>query len=61
MVGHLTPDQVTDKVRSYLDHPERLAAMKKELREIRGEAGAAQKLVTIVEDLLVEDLLKEST
>ena len=38
-----------------------LEAMKKELRQIRGEPGAAQKLVTIVEDLLVEDLLKEST
>ncbi|MCY7407862.1 MAG: lipid-A-disaccharide synthase [Alkalinema sp. CAN_BIN05] len=52
MVGHLTADQVTEKVRSYLDHPERLEAMKKELRQIRGEPGAAQKLVTIVEDLL---------
>jgi lipid-A-disaccharide synthase len=52
MIGHLTADQVTEKVRSYLDHPERLEAMKKELRQIRGEPGAAQKLVTIVEDLL---------
>lgn len=53
MVGHLTADQVTEKVRSYLDHPERLEAMKKELRQIRGEPGAAQRLVTIVEDLLM--------
>ena len=54
MVGHLTADQVTEKVRSYLDHPDRLEAMKKELRQIRGEPGAAQKLVKIVEDLLNE-------
>lgn len=54
MVGYLTAEQVTEKVRSYLDHPERLEAMKKELRQIRGEPGAAQKLVTIVEDLVNE-------
>jgi hypothetical protein len=52
MVGHLTPEMVVDRIRSYLDHPETLDAMKKELRQIRGEPGAALKLVKIVEDLL---------
>jgi lipid A disaccharide synthetase len=54
MVGHLTAEMVVDRVRGYFDHPEELAAMKKELRQIRGESGAALKLVSIVEDLLAD-------
>jgi hypothetical protein len=54
MVGHLTPEMVAHRVRSYFDHPETLDAMKQELRQIRGEPGAALKLVSIVEDLLAD-------
>lgn len=54
MVGYLTPEMVADRVRFYFDHPEELSAMKKELRQIRGEPGAALKLVLIVEELLTK-------
>lgn len=54
MVGPLTPEMVVDRVRDYFDHPEKLEVMKQELRQIRGESGAALKLVTIVEELLAD-------
>ncbi len=54
MVGPLTPEMVVDRVRSYFDHPEELEAMKQELRQIRGEPGAALKLVAIVAELLAD-------
>lgn len=54
MVGPLTAEMVVDRVRSYFDHPERLETMKTELRQIRGESGAALKLVAIVEELLAD-------
>jgi hypothetical protein len=54
MVGLLTPEMVADRVRNYFDNPDQLLAMKKELRQIRGEPGAALKLVEIVEEVLQE-------
>jgi lipid-A-disaccharide synthase len=48
MVGPITPQEVADKVLQYLDHPEDLDAMSDRLRQIRGQAGAADKLARIV-------------
>ena len=54
MVGRLTPEMVVEKIQDYLDHPEQLEAMRQELRQVRGEPGAALKVVEIVEELLAE-------
>ena len=54
MVGRLTPEMVVEKIQDYLDHPEKLEAMRQELRQVRGEPGAALKVVEIVEELLAE-------
>jgi hypothetical protein len=54
LVGRLEPGTVAAQVVDYLDHPERLEAMRAELRQARGEAGAAMKLAKIV----VEELAK---
>lgn len=56
MVGRLTPEMVVEKIQDYLDHPEKLEAMRQELRQVRGEPGAALKVVEIVEELLAESL-----
>jgi lipid-A-disaccharide synthase len=48
LVGELKPEDIGNLVLNYLDHPEQLEAMRKRLRQVRGEAGAAQKLANIV-------------
>jgi lipid A disaccharide synthetase len=52
LVGNLDAKTVADFTLDYLQHPEKLAAMRSNLRQIRGESGAADKLATIVENLL---------
>jgi hypothetical protein len=52
MVGHLTPQQIADRALDYLAHPEQLVTMQQNLRLVRGEAGAADRLATIVVDVL---------
>jgi lipid-A-disaccharide synthase len=52
LVGRLTPDQVAAIALDYLQHPEKLEAMRSSLKQVRGEAGAAQKLVKIMTELL---------
>ncbi len=52
LIGYLDAKTVADFTIDYLDHPEKLVKMTAELREVRGEPGAADKLATIVEDLL---------
>ncbi|MEM8603327.1 MAG: lipid-A-disaccharide synthase [Cyanobacteria bacterium P01_H01_bin.121] len=52
LVGRIFPTEVAEQVGQYLDHPERLTAMRQDLRSVRGEAGAAAKLVAIAQDLL---------
>jgi lipid A disaccharide synthetase len=54
LVGKLTPERVVETVQDYLDHPEKLEAFKQELRQVRGDSGAALKMVAIVEELLAE-------
>ena len=52
LVGNLDAKTVAEFTLDYLQHPEKLATMRSELRRVRGEAGAADKLATIVESLL---------
>ena len=52
LIGYLDAKTVADFTIDYLEHPEKLVKMTAELREVRGEAGAAAKLAKIVEDLL---------
>jgi lipid A disaccharide synthetase len=53
LIGYLDAKTVAAFTIDYLEHPEKLATMKSELRQVRGEAGAADKLATIVENLLL--------
>ena len=52
LLGRLDAKTVAEFTLDYLQHPEKLAAMRSALRQVRGEAGAADKLATIVENLL---------
>lgn len=51
LIGELQPQQVADQVLAWLDQPETLAEIRQKLRQVRGETGAAQKLVQIVQRL----------
>ncbi|OIP70885.1 MAG: lipid-A-disaccharide synthase [Oscillatoriales cyanobacterium CG2_30_40_61] len=57
LVGELKPEDIGNLVLNYLDHPEQLEAMGQRLRQVRGEAGAAQKLANIV----IQECLKLTT
>ncbi|HEY9907016.1 MAG TPA: lipid-A-disaccharide synthase [Thermosynechococcaceae cyanobacterium] len=60
LVGRLQPQQVADRVLDFLSHPEKLQQMQADLRSVRGEPGAAAKLVQLVcEELLYEKLGSE--
>ncbi|HEY9906164.1 MAG TPA: hypothetical protein V6D18_00995, partial [Thermosynechococcaceae cyanobacterium] len=60
LVGQLQPQQVADRVLDFLSHPEKLQQMQADLRSVRGEPGAAAKLVQLVcEELLYEKLGSE--
>ncbi len=54
LVGELQPAEVAAIALDYLNHPDKLAAMRAKLRQSRGEPGAAEKLVQIVVELLAE-------
>jgi hypothetical protein len=53
LVGNLDAKTVAEFTIDYLEHPEKLAAMRSALRQVRGESGAAAKLASIVESLLM--------
>ncbi len=62
LVGALQPAAVAAIVLDYLAHPEKLQAMQTKLRQVRGEPGAAEKLVHLIqEELAVEKLLPEKS
>ncbi|MBE9013776.1 lipid-A-disaccharide synthase [Pseudanabaenaceae cyanobacterium LEGE 13415] len=48
LMGELEPEQIAKLAIDYLDHPEKLEQMRDRLRQVRGEPGAAKKLVSIV-------------
>lgn len=52
LLGHLTAEQVAETALGYLREPERLGAMADRLRQVRGEPGAAQKLVDVIAEVL---------
>jgi lipid A disaccharide synthetase len=52
LVGNLDAKIVAEFTIDYLEHPEKLAAMRSALRQVRGESGAADKLASIVADLI---------
>ncbi|HAX78294.1 MAG TPA: lipid-A-disaccharide synthase [Cyanobacteria bacterium UBA11372] len=54
IVGNLQPEDIANLVIDYLEHPQKLAEMRSNLRHVRGKPGAAQKLAQIVsEELLI--------
>jgi len=48
LVGRLQPQEVAELALDYLQYPEKLQAMGDRLRSVRGEPGAARKLVALV-------------
>lgn len=50
LVGKLQPQEVANMVLDYLDNPEKLEEVRSKLRNARGQAGAADKLASIVQD-----------
>jgi lipid A disaccharide synthetase len=52
LVGYLEAKTVAEFVQDYLEHPEKLDNMRSALRQVRGVAGAADKLAAIVEHLM---------
>ena len=53
LLGRLDAQTVAEFTLDYLEHPEKLAAMRSDLRQVRGEAGAADKLAAIVASLII--------
>jgi lipid-A-disaccharide synthase len=52
LVGKLEPADVSARVVAYLEQPELLEQMRSQLHQVRGEPGAAQKLVQLVRQAL---------
>lgn len=52
LIGKLEAEDVAKLTIDYLEHPEKLAEMRDRLRQVRGEPGAAKKLVAIVAEEL---------
>ncbi len=52
LVGKLKPDEVAKIALDYLENPEKLQKIREKLRNVRGEAGAAQKLAEIVVEVM---------
>ncbi|MBD0266104.1 MAG: lipid-A-disaccharide synthase, partial [Tolypothrix sp. Co-bin9] len=52
LVGNLEPSEVAQLALDYLEHPEKLEEMRSQLRSVRGQPGAAQKLAQLVKESL---------
>lgn len=52
LVGKLQPNQVAELALDYLEHPKKLEKMREQLRAVRGQPGAAQKLAQLVREAL---------
>ncbi|HEY9736246.1 MAG TPA: lipid-A-disaccharide synthase, partial [Trichocoleus sp.] len=48
LIGPITPQEVCDRILDYLAHPEKLEAIRQDLRSVRGDSGAAAKLADLV-------------
>ncbi|MFM7087157.1 MAG: glycosyl transferase [Cyanobium sp.] len=51
-VGALEPEAIARETADWLQHPDRLAAMAEELRQLRGRPGAVAALASLVRELL---------
>ncbi len=51
-VGAVTPEQIASEAADWLAHPQRLAAMRDDLRSLRGRPGAVAALAGLVRGLL---------
>ncbi|MER3435832.1 MAG: lipid-A-disaccharide synthase [Leptolyngbya sp. ERB_1_1] len=57
LIGRLEPAEIAKVTIDYLEYPEKLEQMRDRLRQVRGEPGAAKKLVAIVaEELAVSSV-----
>jgi lipid A disaccharide synthetase len=52
LLGRLQPEEVAAIAIDYLQHPDRLEAMRDRLRRVRGKPGAAQQLAELVSEAL---------
>ncbi len=52
LLGKLYPPEIAELTIDYLEHPEKLKAMRRDLQAARGESGAADKLAAIVVDVI---------
>jgi hypothetical protein len=59
LLGPITADQVSPLALDYLNHPEKLAEISQTLRQLRGPAGAADKMASLI--LEAVDYSVEST
>ncbi len=48
LAGELQPEEIAQLALDYLEHPEKLEQMRSQLRLVRGQPGAAQKLAQLV-------------
>jgi hypothetical protein len=53
-VGHLLPKAVGDRTLSLLEDVDQLATMRTDLKQVRGEPGAAQRLAELVQKVLAD-------
>ncbi|MEP0959728.1 lipid-A-disaccharide synthase [Leptolyngbya sp. FACHB-1515] len=54
LIGKLQPEQVALLAIDWLHHPEKLAAIRQRLRQVRGTPGAADQLVAIVTEVVAD-------
>ena len=52
LLGRITADEVCDLISTYLNHPENLEAMSKDLRNLRGPSGAANRFARLILETL---------
>ncbi len=52
LIGNLQPQAIANLILDWLNHPEKLAEIQAKLRQVRGKAGAAEKLAEIVKNQL---------
>jgi lipid-A-disaccharide synthase len=52
LLGELQPEEVANMASSWLEHPQQLEAIRQKLRAVRGQAGAVDKLVSIIAEQL---------
>ncbi|MFM8277659.1 MAG: glycosyl transferase [Cyanobium sp.] len=51
-VGEITPEQIAAEAADWLDHPQRLAGLRDDLRSLRGAPGAVGRLASLITELL---------